>query len=38
MIEMAFTVEVESVAVEGLAVVVDVTLGDMAAVVAATGP
>jgi hypothetical protein len=37
-VEMAFTVEVEGFAVEGLVVVVDVTLGDMAAVVAATGP
>ena len=34
---MVFTVEVEGFAVEGLVVVVDVTLGDMAAVVAATG-
>lgn len=35
---MAFAVGVEGFAVEGLVVAVDVTLSDMAAVVAITGP
>jgi hypothetical protein len=37
-VEVAFTVDVEDFAVESLVVVVDVTLGDIAAVVATTGP
>jgi hypothetical protein len=37
-VEVTFTVDVEGFAVESLIVAVDVTLGDMAAVVATTGP